>query len=348
MKSLILSCTVFFSVISLGVTPSARAASTAVQWVGETADSVTPLPGNALGAPGKSTTALAANEPAQPMPLASFVLPQDGTPNNNGFIGPFCCTGRTVTVHRDGVPLGYIYFYSWEGQAYNVGPDHSVAPDLQILLSGLREVADPTSPQDQSAVSFLARELVPGTTRTAQAGGLYFTVTVLEVTLEALDQTPYFDMGAISVRIDVSLTAPTQTGVLENPRSGSVQSGLGMITGWACSATRLDVVIDERLTLSAVVDTVREDTSTVCGGTAQNGFGLFLNWNLLGAGLHTLRAFVDGVEIGRAEFTVVPLEGEFVRNIQGQCVVPDFPQPGQQTTLTWEEGLQNFVITAEH
>lgn len=289
----------------------------------------------------------AAAELAQSMPFASFVLPQDGTPNNNGFIGPFCCTGRTVTVLRDGTPLGYIYFYSWEGQAYTLGPDHAVAPDLQIGLSGLREVADPTSPQEQSTVSFLARELVPGTTQTAQAGGVYFTVTVLAVSLEAVDQQPYFDMGTISVGVEVFLTVPTRTGVLENPRPGSVHSGLGMISGWACNTTRLDVVIDERLTLSAAVNTEREDTRTVCGGSTHNGFGLLLNWNLLGAGLHTLRALADGVEIGRAEVSVVNLAGEFVRDVQGQCVVPDFPQPGRQTTLSWEEGLQNFVITRQ-
>jgi hypothetical protein len=165
--------------------------------------------------------------------------------------------------------------------------------------------------------------------------------------LEALNQTPYFGMGAIRVGIEVFLTPPTQTGVLENPRSGSVQSGIGMISGWACSATRLDVVIDERRRLSAAVDTLREDTSAVCSGTARNGFGLPLNWNLLGAGPHTLRALADGVEVGRAEFTVVTLGEEFVRTAHGQCVVPDFPQAGRQTTLTWEEELQNFVLAAE-
>ncbi len=47
----------------------------------------------------------------------------------------------------------------------------------------------------------------------------------------------------------------------------------------------------------------RRDTTSVCGDS-KNGFVLPFNWNLLGEGTHTARAFADGVEFDSATFTV--------------------------------------------
>jgi len=75
----------------------------------------------------------------------SFRLPGDGQRNNNGSIGPFCCTGQTAIIRRaDGIPVGYAYFFSWKGQAYKTGADSSTAPDIQILVSALSDLADST------------------------------------------------------------------------------------------------------------------------------------------------------------------------------------------------------------
>ena len=92
----------------------------------------------------------------------------------------------------------------------------------------------------------------------------------------------------------------------------------------------------------------RLDTLDTCGDT-HNGFVLLVNWNLLGAGEHTLTALVDGLELGRARVRVTTLgEGdqqEFLRGVAGECVAEDFPQPGQSTVLEWQQNSQNFVIT---
>ena len=82
----------------------------------------------------------------------------------------------------------------------------------------------------------------------------------------------------------------------------------------------------------------------MCGDT-DNGFGVLFNWNHLGDGEHTVIALVDGVELGRAVVTVTTLGQEFLRGAEGECVVEDFPSPGEAVTLEWQQNQQSFVIT---
>ena len=37
-------------------------------------------------------------------------------------------------------------------------------------------------------------------------------------------------------------------------------------------------------------------------------------------------------------------EAEFLRGAEGECVVEDFPMPGETVTLEWQQNSQNFVI----
>jgi len=145
-----------------------------------------------------------------------------------------------------------------------------------------------------------------------------------------------------------SLTTTTSSSprtALENPRSGSGQSGISVISGWACEATRIDVEIDGAITLQAAYGTARGDTATECGDT-NNGFGLLVNWNELPDGVHTVRVLKDGVEFSRATFPVTSLGlGAFVRGLSGGFVVSDFPQTGRHTRVHWQESMQNFAIT---
>ena len=90
--------------------------------------------------------------------------------------------------------------------------------------------------------------------------------------------------------------------------------------------------------------TIRTDTAPVCGDS-DNGFGLLWNWNLLGAGQHTVRALVDGAELGRATVVVTTLGTEFARGLSGQYRLVNFPTAGQAVTVEWQQEQQNFVIT---
>ena len=130
---------------------------------------------------------------------------------------------------------------------------------------------------------------------------------------------------------------------LEDPTSGSAQSGIGLVRGWVCRAGRVDIVFNNQLTFQAAYGTSREDTRSVCG-TGNTGFGLLFNWNLLGDGTHTVRALADGVEFGSATITVTTLGTEFLRGKTGQFHLFDFPQAGIDLSLRWQESLQNFTI----
>jgi YVTN family beta-propeller protein len=130
---------------------------------------------------------------------------------------------------------------------------------------------------------------------------------------------------------------------LENPAPGSFQSGIGLISGWVCEAQVIEVEIDGQR-VRAAYGTTRGDTVGVCGDD-NNGFGLTFNWNLLGGGVHVVRALADGNEFGRATFTVATLGlGEFPRGLSGQFALSGFPQAGTTTQVQWQESAQNFVI----
>ena len=148
--------------------------------------------------------------------------------------------------------------------------------------------------------------------------------------------------GAYVLSVDV-----LRLGYLENPTPGSSQSGISIISGWVCEAERVEVELDGEHRLVAASGTGRADVSQAgeCDGRADVGFGLLFNWNLLGDGAHTVRVLADGVEFARAMFTVTTLGDEFVRGASGQTVVADFPSPGEEVRLEWQEASQNFMIT---
>ena len=132
--------------------------------------------------------------------------------------------------------------------------------------------------------------------------------------------------------------------ILENPRAASFQSGIGVISGWACEAEEVVIELDG-VPLQAGYGTTREDTRSVCGD-ADNGFSLLWNWNNLGAGPHTVRALLDGVEFANTTVHVTTFgEDPFPRGWSGTFDLPDFPTSGETTVVRWEESLQNFVIT---
>ena len=136
--------------------------------------------------------------------------------------------------------------------------------------------------------------------------------------------------------------------ILENPQPGSFQSGIGVISGWVCEADQVVIEFESPggpvRREQAGYGTSRTDTSGKCGDSA-NGFGLLWNWNKLGPGQHTIRALADGFEFARSTFTVTTLGREFVRRLEGEYELEDFPEAGTTVIVEWQEALQNFTIT---
>ena len=105
---------------------------------------------------------------------------------------------------------------------------------------------------------------------------------------------------------------------LENPQPDSFQSGIGLISGWACNAQQIEITFNGGPPVEASYGTSRSDTQATCGD-ADNGFGLPFNWNLLGDGVHTVQALADGIEfasvqVGRSCRAVSPLAHKAGRN----------------------------------
>ena len=132
------------------------------------------------------------------------------------------------------------------------------------------------------------------------------------------------------------------------PPPGSFQSGIGVLSGWVCEAGTVELVFETAtgatFTEEAGYGTERLDTAGVCGDT-DNGFGLLFNWNRLGDGQHTVRAYADDVEFAHSTFNVTTLGEEFAENLTRTHAIEDFPAEGQTTTVEWQQGQQNFVIT---
>src|SRR5262249_6009806 len=130
--------------------------------------------------------------------------------------------------------------------------------------------------------------------------------------------------------------------VFENPQPGSFQSGIGVISGWACQAGQITIDIDGA-PLQAAYGTRREDPRSWCGD-ANNGFGLLFNWNLLVNGAHTVRALADGQEFANVTVNVTRLGVEFLTGVGKSERLLNFPLPGTDIIVAWQQSQQNFVI----
>ena len=161
-------------------------------------------------------------------------------------------------------------------------------------------------------------------------------------TLWVVDAALWVADSAAVMLYAYSLETALLVGALENPGPDSFQGGIGVLSGWVCEGVTVTIEINGSAH-AAAYGTARADTAERCGDT-NNGFGLLFNWNLLGDGEYTVVALADGVEFGRATVTVTTLGEEFVRGVSGETQVVDFPDPGTEVRLVWQEGVQNFML----
>ncbi len=134
---------------------------------------------------------------------------------------------------------------------------------------------------------------------------------------------------------------------LGNPGSGTYQSGVGVLSGWACEAETVAVVITpetgEAVRVEAAYGTERRDTQAVCGDV-DNGYGVLFNWNRLGDGEYVVDLLVDGQAVAQSTVRVTTLGAEFARGLRGTYALEGFPTPEQTTTIEWQQSRQNFGI----
>ncbi len=133
------------------------------------------------------------------------------------------------------------------------------------------------------------------------------------------------------------------------PAPGSTVNGVGLISGWSCLGGELKAEI---IDAGEVVDTVvlnhgssRTDTEGVCGDI-HNGFSATVNWNHYTQGAKTIRLIRNGEEVDSHDFSILRLsDDEFLTGASGMCVINNFPEAGQETTVEWDESRQGFFPT---
>ena len=143
----------------------------------------------------------------------------------------------------------------------------------------------------------------------------------------------------------LSVAPAHATGYLETPQPRSFQSGIGVVSGWHCTATTIQVRIDDAAPLSAGTRTQRNDTVPVCGH-ADTGFSLLVNFNSLDpARPHRIVVYADGLEFARVdEFHARNLGADFLTGRQSMTQLLNFPNVGERIHLGWSEEAQNFSI----
>lgn len=134
-------------------------------------------------------------------------------------------------------------------------------------------------------------------------------------------------------------------GVIETPAARSTNSGIGILSGWHCSGSVIEVAIDGGAHMMAGARTPRGDTQPACGRT-DTGWSLLYNFNLLdSAKAHRAVAYAEGVEFARVAFQTTNFGVGFAEDLRSAaCSIFNFPDVGDQTFVVWNEANQNFSI----
>ena len=133
---------------------------------------------------------------------------------------------------------------------------------------------------------------------------------------------------------------------LENPGNGSFYSGIGVVSGWKCTANGpLTVRFNGGDAIPLAYGNERSDVrdAGACP-SAQVGFVSIMNWANLGDGTHTAVVYDNGVEFGRSTFEVATTGESFVTGAEGECRVEDFPAPGESMRFVWNEATQHLEM----
>ena len=132
------------------------------------------------------------------------------------------------------------------------------------------------------------------------------------------------------------------------PNDGSIVSGASVILGWHCDSKNIEVFIDGvSIGMAGAGTTIVSMAAPDRCGHSDVGWSLLYNFNNLTPGQHVVTATADGVLFGSNTFYTLRLDGvnSWLDGLKKQLVVHEFPYPGFNSTLTWYQSYQNFVIT---
>jgi len=173
------------------------------------------------------------------------------------------------------------------------------------------------------------------------------------------DEAPIeFDFAGTSIAPRGSITIyPGEIDLdlgLGAPKAGAIVSGFGIIRGWACysqdakpTATRIANIsyqIDGGGIKPVPYGTSRSDVTERCLGQTATGFAAPVNWNRFSLGAHTFKLFVDGEEAVRHEVIVSGTGETYLKGLEAEYTLENFPNEGDSTTVKWSQSAQDFTI----
>ena len=139
-------------------------------------------------------------------------------------------------------------------------------------------------------------------------------------------------------------------GNLGIPAAGSIQSGIGIVSGWKCTSNGLTARFDGGDELPIAYGTPRGDTLGLCADPEQQNTAFALQWNYsnLTDGEHLVE-ILDGGEVWRsAIFEVQRVAGaRFLRGIERCQGLEGFPGTGNTQYVDWQQASQSFVLVSD-
>lgn len=141
---------------------------------------------------------------------------------------------------------------------------------------------------------------------------------------------------------------------LGSPGPGEVVGGFGTIRGWACYPRQAGAIpgtigkvsyqVDTRAIKPVLYGSPRGDTAERCGGNVENGFAAPINWNRFSLGEHTFTLYVDGEEAISHDVVVSGTGETYLRELEAEYELSNFPRGGDTTTVQWSQSAQDFTI----
>jgi hypothetical protein len=140
--------------------------------------------------------------------------------------------------------------------------------------------------------------------------------------------------------------AGASVGNLELPAQGSVQSGVGLVSGWKCTSNGLTARFDGGEQMPIAYGTTRNDTAGLCDDPAQTNTAFVMQWNYgnLSDGRHLLEILDGGVIWRTVDFSVSRLGGKFLRGASQCSRLENFPSEGEFQRVVWQESSQSFSL----
>jgi hypothetical protein len=139
-------------------------------------------------------------------------------------------------------------------------------------------------------------------------------------------------------------------GNLGIPSGGSIQSGVGIVSGWKCTSNGLTARFDGGDELPVAYGTPRGDTLGLCADPEQQNTAFVLQWNYsnLTNGEHLVE-ILDGGEVWRSAIFRVQrvADARFLRGAENCTGLENFPGTGNTQLVEWQQASQSFVLVSE-